>query len=254
MPQAIEINRVILITGAASGIGAAIVRRLAGPGVGLILHTGSSEADLQRCADAATAAGSEVATVLGDLRTDDTCTRLADTAAERFGRLDAVISNAGYADRTPFTQLDEPAVDRAYETMTRAFFRLAHATLPMLRDSKQARVVAISSFVAHRYREVGEVFPASAAAKAGLEALAKSLALELAPDGITVNCVVPGHVEKDRQSEEVRATRRTRMAPLIPMGRLAQPDDISGIVGFLLSPEASYITGQLIHVDGGLTL
>jgi len=254
MPQTIEINRVILITGAASGIGAAIVRRLAGPGVGLILHTGSSEADLQRCADAATAAGSEVATVLGDLRTDDTCTRLADTATERFGRLDAVISNAGYADRTPFTQLDEAAVDRAYETMTLAFFRLAHATLPMLRDSKQARVVAISSFVAHRYREVGEVFPASAAAKAGLEALAKSLALELAPDGITVNCVVPGHVEKDRQSEEVRATRRTRMSPLIPMGRLAQPDDISGIVGFLLSPEASYITGQLIHVDGGLTL
>jgi NAD(P)-dependent dehydrogenase (short-subunit alcohol dehydrogenase family) len=254
MTQDHENKQIIVLTGAATGIGAAIVRRLAGPGVGFVLHTGSNQAALEQVAGTASDRGAETEILLGDLRDAGTANRLVDLASRRFGRIDALISNAGYADRTPFTQLEEGAIDDAYETMTKAFFRLARAVLPQLQVSPAGRIVAISSFVAHRYRLVGETFPASAAAKAGLEALAKALALELAPDHVTVNCVVPGHIEKDTQNEDQRAARRDRMTGLIPMARMGQPDDISGIVAFLLSPEASYITGQLIHVDGGLTL
>jgi NAD(P)-dependent dehydrogenase (short-subunit alcohol dehydrogenase family) len=243
----------ILITGAASGIGAATARRLARPGAHFILHTGSDREGLARTAAAVRERGAEAEEFLGDLRADATIAALLAGANEA-GRLDALISNAGHADRTPFEALSLEAVRKAHEVMTLAFFQLAQGTLPLIKASGRGRIVAVSSFVAHRYRLTGEVFAASAAAKAGLEALAKSLALEVADSGVTVNCVVPGHVEKDRQSDAERRARADNMEKLIPMGRLARPDDITGLIEFLLSDDAGYITGQTMHVDGGLTL
>lgn len=247
-------NRIIAITGAATGIGAAIARHLAASDRTLVLHTRRNAAALEYTAEACRESGAIVATTLGDLQDPACCEAVVDAAGETGGGLDALISNAGFADRTPFPDLDGTALDRSYSSMTSAFFHLSRAALPLLRASQNGRIVALSSFVAHRYRLVGEKFPASAAAKAGLEALAKSLALELAPEGITVNCVVPGHIEKETQNEAQRAGRRQRMEPLIPMGRMGQPEDVAGIVAFLLTPAAGYITGQCIHVDGGLTL
>jgi 3-oxoacyl-[acyl-carrier protein] reductase len=244
-------NQMIAITGAASGIGAALARALAGPGRILLLHTGSNAGGLAKIAEDAKTAGARVETLIGDLGEEATARQLAALAGDR---LDALIANAGYADRTPYEQLQPDQLDKAYAAMTMGFFHLSRHLLPALRSAPAGRIVAISSFVAHRYRLVGERFPASAAAKAGLEALAKALALDLAPEGITVNCVVPGHIEKDSQDAARKAARRERMQPLIPMGRMGQPEDVTGIVEFLLSPAAGYITGQLIHVDGGLTL
>lgn len=246
-------KRTILITGAASGIGAATAGRLAGGGQRLILHTGSDREGLARTAAAAREQGAEVDEILGELADSATIDALI-AGANAAGRLDALISNAGHADRTPFEDLSAEAVKRAHETMTMAFFGLAQGLLPLIKQSQRGRIVAVSSFVAHRYRLTGEVFPASAAAKAGLEALAKSLALEVADSGVTVNCVVPGHVEKDRQTDAERRARADNMNKLIPMGRLAKPSDITGLIEFLLSDDAGYITGQSMHVDGGLTL
>jgi len=246
-------KRTILITGAASGIGAALARRLAASGSRLILHTGSDRDALAGTAAAARQQGAAVEEVVGDLR-DRAAIAALIAKAEAAGRLDALVSNAGYADRTGFEALSADAVREAHEAMTLAFFGLAQGALPLLKASGRGRIVAVSSFVAHRYRLTGEVFPASAAAKAGLEALAKSLALEVAASGVTVNCVAPGHVEKDRQSDAERRARADKVAALIPMGRLARPSDITGLIEFLLSEDAGYITGQTLHVDGGLTL
>jgi NAD(P)-dependent dehydrogenase (short-subunit alcohol dehydrogenase family) len=117
------------------------------------------------------------------------------------------------------------------------------------------RIVAVSSFVAHVFRFGGEGFPASAAAKAGLEGLARALAAQFAASGVTVNCVVPGYIRKDDGAHAaLDPAGWQRAIDRVPLGRLGLPDEIAAMVAFLLGPDAAYITGQSIHVDGGLTL
>lgn len=245
----------ILITGAGSGIGAAIARRVAAPGKAILLHTGSNTAALDAVAAEARAKGARVETMTGDLTDPALPSALVGAAQAAFGGLDQIVSNAGRADKTPFGALTEEAMTRAWEMMPLAFFRLVDAALPALRASKQGRVVAISSFVAHVYGANGLTFPATSAAKAALEALAKSLAWQLGPEGVTVNCIAPGFVRKDAGGHA--ATSRETMesaAAITPNRRIGTPEDIAGMVAYLLSDEARHVTGQTIHVDGGLTL
>ena len=136
-------------------------------------------------------------------------------------------------------------------TLTRI---LATAALSELQRSPHGRVVAVSSFVAHRF-DPDTPFPVSAAAKAGLEALVRSLAAQLAADGVTVNAVVPGYTRKDAAGHSaLSAGAWQRAAALTPLGRIAEPDEVAALIAFLLSAEARHITGQAIHVDGGLSL
>jgi len=137
-----------------------------------------------------------------------------------------------------------------------AFLELATAALEDLKASSRGRMIGISTFFAHDFARVGGRYPASAAAKAGLEALVKSLAAQLAPSGCTVNCVAPGYVRKDAGSghSSLSPEEWDRIAADIPLGRLAETDEIAAAIAFLMSDEASYITGQVLHVNGGLTL
>lgn len=250
------VRRVALVTGAASGIGAAICRALAAPDMALGVHTRRNRAGAEAVAEQARAAGAEAAVLLGDLAETATAGALVGALAARFGRLDVLVSNAGFADRTSFAALDDAGAAHSVAAIQSAFLRLARAALPLLTAAGAGgRVVAVSSFAAHVFRPGVPNFPASAAAKAGLEALVRALALELAPTGVTVNAVIPGFIRKDAGAHAaVPPERLAAQTAAIPMGRIGLPEEVADAVAFLASPAASYITGHGLAVDGGLAM
>jgi NAD(P)-dependent dehydrogenase (short-subunit alcohol dehydrogenase family) len=255
--------RVSIITGGGVGIGAAIARRLAGPGQQLMLHgQGTDDAGLQRLKDVAAEcqrAGAEVGWHCGDLAVVRTASELVRAARDRFGPVDALVHAAGFADRRSFLDLPREGLERSFAVMAAAFHEMVSTALPDLTRAgvapgMEGRVVAISSFVAHRFVP-GSTFPASAAAKAALEALVQCLAIELAPSGATANVVVPGFTRKDAgRLGSLDPAAWQVAAKANPLQRLAEPNDIAATVAFLLSPEARHITGAVLPVDGGLTL
>jgi NAD(P)-dependent dehydrogenase (short-subunit alcohol dehydrogenase family) len=247
--------RSILVTGAASGIGAAICRAFAAPGTTILIHTRRNQAGAEQVAAEVREAGAHAEIMLADLAAPDAAAAVVRAAITRFGRLDVLISNAGFADRTPFASLSDTAMTASVETIQGAFFRLARAAIPHLCEAVHPRIVAISSFVAHTFRTDIATFPASAAAKAGLEALVRALAVELAAAGVTVNAVVPGFIRKDEGAHRaIGPGVLTAQTERIPLGRIGLPADVAAAVAFLASPQAGYITGQCLHVDGGLVI
>ncbi len=256
MPSA-SFKPVALVTGAASGIGAATVRKIAGGCEALAIHTRGMSAETKErlavVAQAAREAGADVIELHGDLAQAGTGRRLAEETIAHFGRLDHVVANAGFADRRGTAEITRADLDRSLATMAGGFLELAQGARDALARSPQGRLVYLSSFVAHRYAR-GALFPASAAAKAAGEALTRTLAAELAPSGVTVNAVVPGYTRKDGGHTALAADAWTAAAAATPLGRIAEPDDIAALIAFLLSPQARHITGQAIAVDGGLSL
>ena len=243
-------QRVILVTGAASGIGAACCRRMAAPGTAILVHTRKNTEGAERVAQAARDRGAEAEVMLGDIADPALPDALVARAVERFGRLDVVAFAAGFADKTPFAQAADAVFAKSLDAVLWGFLRTARAALPHL---EEGRIIAISSFVAHVFRTDVATFPASAAAKAGMEALVRALAVEAAAKRVTVNAVSPGYTRKDPGAHAaLTAAQWDAVMAKIPLGRLGTPEDVAAMVNFLASPEAGYVTGQVIHVNGGL--
>nr|WP_294577868.1 SDR family NAD(P)-dependent oxidoreductase [uncultured Rhodopila sp.] len=248
-------RRCILVTGAGSGIGAAICLMMAGADSAIMLHTRRNRDGAEAVARAVRESGAEAAVALGDLAEPAVAAELVAETVRIFGRLDVLVSNAGFADRTGFAELTDAGFAASMEAIQGAFFRLARAALPYLKGARDGRVIAVSSFVAHVFRTGVTTFPASAAAKAGLEALVRALAIELGPARVTVNAVVPGFIRKDPGAHRaIGAEALAEQIARIPLGRIGRPEDVAAVVAFLASPAAGYVTGQAIHIDGGLVI
>lgn len=250
---------VTLITGASSGIGAAIAKKVAAPGQTLFLHArggvgGSKIKALEAVARAAREQGAEVETILFDLGDDTAGAEIVNRVIAGRHRLDRIVSNAGFAVNSPVGEVTRRELDHSYRVITGAFFDMVDAALPYLRKSTCGRIVVTSSFVVSQMP--GErLFPVTAAAKGALEALARTLAVQLAGEGITVNSVAPGFTQKESAGHSALSQDSwVQAAALTPNRRLATPADIAAAAAFFLSEEASHITGQTLRVDGGLSL
>lgn len=245
--------RTFLVTGSASGIGAAICRRLAGPDTAFMVHARSNGDGAAAIAAELKAQGAQADVHLCDLTDAGAPQALVARTVARFGGLDVLVSNAGVANKKPLLDVPEQDLHSATGTVLDAFFHLARAAAPHLKEGRDPRVVAISSFVAHIFRNDITLFPITAAAKAGMEALVRSLAIELAPFGVTANVVAPGYTEKDPGAHSAFTAEGWRkVAEQVPLGRIGRPSDVANAVAFFADPASEFITGQTLHVNGGL--
>ncbi|MCC5978155.1 MAG: SDR family oxidoreductase [Salinarimonas sp.] len=252
-PAPAEIERVVLITGAASGIGAELARQIAGPDTAFVLHTRARRDALEAVASTLADQGAHSICVTGDLADPATAPALAGAAQDAYGRLDQVVSAAGYARRGALADTGADDLEAAWRAMTLGTFALAKATLPLVTQSPAPRFVAVSSFGAAHYPENG-LFMASAAAKAGLESLIRTIAAEHAARGVPVNAVAPGYTEKDGGHSSLSTEGWEAIKADIPMRRLGRREEVAGLIAYLLGPLGGYVTGQVLRVDGGLTL
>jgi 3-oxoacyl-[acyl-carrier protein] reductase len=239
-------GRIALVTGASRGIGRAIARRLATQGAHVVAAARGDNAHL--VAEEITAAGGRADAVALDVTEAGAAGAVVANTLERLGRIDILVNNAGITRDQLMLRMKREDWDAVLATNLTGAFALTQAVLkPMVRQ-RSGRIVCISSVVG----QSGNAGQANyAASKAGVIGFAKAVALEVASRGITVNVVAPGLVETD-MTRELTGDAREEWASKIPLRRLGTPDDIASAVCFLASDEASYITGQVLAVNGGM--
>lgn len=240
-------KQVALVTGASRGIGRAIAITLASQGA-TVIGTATSEAGAAAITEAFAAAGLNGRGVVLDVTDSAASDALIDSLVKELGGLNVLVNNAGITQDQLAMRMKDEDWDAVISTNLRAVFRLSRAVLRPMMKARGGRIINITSVVGASGNP-GQVN--YAAAKAGVAGMTRALAREIGSRGITVNCVAPGFIDTD-MTKGLPDEQQTALKGQIPLGRLGSPEDIAHAVAFLASPNAGYITGVELHVNGGM--
>ncbi|MTJ06105.1 MAG: SDR family oxidoreductase [Sediminimonas qiaohouensis] len=243
-------KRVVIVTGAGIGIGRAAAEKFAGQGDHVVVTDVLAAEGKGTVSDIVKAGGSAEFMPL-DVRDTAAADALIADVGQRHGRIDVIVANAGIAHRVPMSEMTDEKWDATFDIDLKGMLRVIRPALAQMREG--GAIVCLSSIMGVAYGWDEHVHYSSA--KAGVVGLVRGLAVEIAKRGIRVNGVAPGYIRTAQllSEENSLGPKAAEIAsPYIPMGRLGDPEEIASVIGFLASSEASYLTGQVVTVDGGL--
>ena len=236
-----------IITGGSGGIGSAIVRRLAEDGFNVVVNCSKSEDKAKKLCESLISQGFNAVMYKADVSVSAEADALIDFTLKTFGSADVLVNNAGIAQQKLFTDITDEDFDKMFNVNVKSVFNCSRAVLPAMIHNKCGRIVNISSMWGVCGASCEVHYSASKAAVIGLT---KALARETGPSGITVNCIAPGLIDtpmnSNLDSETVAA-----LCEETPVGRMGKPEDIAGAVSYFASENASFVTGQILTIDGG---
>ncbi len=239
-----------LVTGASRGIGRAIALELAAKGAKVAVNFAGSEGKAEEVVQEIKNLGGEAIKIQANVTNSDDVKRMIKTAVDEFGRLDILVNNAGITRDNLLMRMKEEEFDEVIDTNLKGVFLCTKAVTRQMMKQKYGRIINIASIVGVS----GNPGQANyVAAKAGVIGLTKSAAKELAARNIQVNAVAPGFISTD-MTDALTEEQRKKMLEMIPLNRLGSAEDVSRVVRFLATEDAAYITGQTLHVDGGMVM
>ncbi|KGO15105.1 3-oxoacyl-[acyl-carrier-protein] reductase [Clostridium botulinum] len=243
-------GRTAIVTGASRGIGRAIAKKLASMGANLVLNYRSSAKEIDTLLEEIKEFGIEALVIQGDVSSFEDSKKIVDEAKNKFDAIDILINNAGITKDSLILRMTEEDFDKVISVNLKGVYNCSKHIAPIMLKQRSGKIINISSVVG----VAGNAGQCNyAAAKAGVIGITKSLAKELGSRGITVNAVAPGYIRTDMTDALPEKVKKS-IEDLLPLKRLGTPEDVAETVGFLASDKAAYITGQVIHVDGGMII